>query len=36
MLVKQDFGQPTVISAKDGNTILLDVSTKGKPVTVEA
>ena len=32
---KQDFGQPTVISAKDGNTILLDVSTKGKPVTVE-
>lgn len=32
---KQDFSQPTVISAKDGNTILLDVMTQGKPVTVE-
>lgn len=32
---RQDFSQPTVVSAKDGNTILLDVATNGKPVTVE-
>lgn len=32
---RQDFGQPTVVSAKDGNTVLLDVVTNGKPVAVE-